>query len=173
MQITSRINTYEIHFIRWMASLDSFLLNQMMIGLTRLGDGWLWGSMGLALVLVDPVSNQRLLLAGALASGVASLLFKLIKRLTGRPRPCEVDSNIHPIINPPDYYSFPSGHAINAFALTTVLAQFIPVPSSYVLYTLAFGIAVSRVYLRLHYPTDVLAGSILGYFIGATVLLLV
>jgi undecaprenyl-diphosphatase len=173
MQLTTRINTYEIHLIRWIATLDRFPLSQIMIAFSRLGDGWLWSGMALALILVDPVSNRRLLLAGALASCTASVLFKLIKRATGRPRPCEVDSNIHPIIHPPDYYSFPSGHAINAFALTAVLEQFVPEPSVYILYILAFGIAVSRVYLRLHYPTDVLVGSILGYFIGSTVLLFV
>jgi undecaprenyl-diphosphatase len=101
------------------------------------------------------------------------LLFKLIKRLTGRPRPCDVDSTIHPIILPPDYFSFPSGHSINAFALSAVFQQFVPEPSVYILYILASGIAVSRVYLRLHYPTDVLIGSILGYLIGSTVLLVV
>jgi undecaprenyl-diphosphatase len=172
-QILSRINAYEIYLTRWILPPDRVLLNGAMIALTRLGDCWLWIGVSLLLIGLDPAGSPRLLLSVGLASGGASLLFMITKRVTGRPRPCEVDPDLHPIISAPDHYSFPSGHAINAFALTTALEGFVPEPGIYLLYLLAFGIAVSRVHLRLHYPTDVLAGAILGYLIGSAVRLLI
>ena len=159
----------EVDLIRWMVALEKIPLNRGMILLTRLGDGWLWGGIGIWLFSLNTPTSRRALWAEVLAGITASLIFVLTKRITGRPRPCEGRTDLRPIISAPDYYSFPSGHSINAFAISTAIDPYIPDPLGYGLLVIAFGIALSRVYLRLHYPTDVLVGSFLGFLIGGTV----
>lgn len=93
----------------------------------------------------------------------------ILKPLFIRPRPdLSVDAIIVDLIN--KGYSFPSGHAAVAFAGATVLSVY---ESRYRLwlYILAFLIAMSRIYLGKHYPSDIIIGAILGYLIGTLALI--
>jgi undecaprenyl-diphosphatase len=84
----------------------------------------------------------------------------LIKNLIQRPRP--IDESIRTLLfHLPVTYSFPSGHAASSFAASGVLAKHFPQHGK-MLYALAAMIAFSRVYLTLHYPSDLLAGLLLG-----------
>lgn len=136
-----------------------------MVCATRLGDGWLWMVIALVLALGGG-PHTRSLAAGAVAASMASTLLVVLKRRFRRRRPCELAP--HPLfghIRPPDRFSFPSGHTMNAFAINTVLAlQYAPL--SPLLGLLAASIAASRVVLGLHFVSDVLAGAILGLAIG-------
>jgi undecaprenyl-diphosphatase len=131
---------------------------------TRMGDGWLWLAIALLLALGGGPHTQALA-AGAAAAGVASTLLIVLKRRFRRRRPCELAP--HPLfhVKPPDRFSFPSGHTMNAFAIATVLALRYP-PLSPVLSVLAACIGVSRVLLGLHFASDVVAGAVLGLAIG-------
>ena len=90
----------------------------------------------------------------------------LIKHLVKRVRPCHGLDDDEQIINRPRFYSFPSGHSAASFAMVGValmrcrLIVFIPI------LLLASLIAFSRLYLRVHYLTDVLAGAALGFICG-------
>ncbi len=66
---------------------------------------------------------------------------------------------------PPDQFSFPSGHAITAFAVATSLGAFYPEIQP-ILYFCATSVAVSRIVLGMHFLTDVLAGAALGFLLG-------
>jgi undecaprenyl-diphosphatase len=136
-----------------------------MVCATRLGDGWLWIAIAAALA-AGGGPHMRALAAGALAAGVASTLLVVLKRRFRRQRPCELAP--HPLfgqIRPPDRYSFPSGHTMNAFAIATVLGLQYPalMPA---LALIAAAIAASRLVIGLHFASDVLAGALLGLPIG-------
>jgi len=99
-----------------------------------------------------------------LASGLSSL----IKGAVGRARPPLADGGIHAVGGLPLSSSFPSGHAAMAFAAATVVAILAPrlrVPAL----VLAALVAFSRVYLGVHFLSDVLAGAVLGIGVGLLV----
>ena len=100
------------------------------------------------------------LLADAAADGIAGAL----KAAFGVHRPAEPGD----LIGVPHSRSFPSGHTATSFACATVLAGMLPRAAPFV-YLLAAGIAYSRLYVGVHWPTDVIGGAIVGV---ATALLL-
>jgi undecaprenyl-diphosphatase len=137
-----------------------------MLAATRFGDGWGWA--GLAGVLAAGGPRGRAALAVGLAAAALSIAaFTVLKHAIQRPRPCEWQP--HPLfhVEPPDRFSFPSGHTMAACAAGSVLALFFPaLAPAWGLLALAIGI--SRVVLGLHYVSDVLAGAILGTLIGVS-----
>jgi membrane-associated phospholipid phosphatase len=97
----------------------------------------------------------------------AGLVTPLLKRAFGRARPIQEEGadSFHPFSS--GHQSFPSGHATNAFALATGIAAHYEgwvVPT--IVYTLASGVAFSRVNDRAHFPSDVLAGALIGRAVG-------
>jgi undecaprenyl-diphosphatase len=168
MELISRLNEWEASLIRRLAPEPHASWDSVMIALTRIGDGWLWG-----LVILGAIQQRspRILAAGAMACAIANLVFVAIKRATGRERPCHVHRDLPAVSSARDYYSFPSGHAINAFSAAVVLEAVVWPGIGPLLFVTAFGIAASRVFLKLHYPTDVVIGGILGRVIGMAALL--
>lgn len=99
------------------------------------------------------------LLAGALGATAAVTLAG--KSHWNRDRPFEVDPSIKPPIAPPRGASYPSGHASSAYAAARVISVLAPELATEA-YTLAAQVAVSRVYAGVHFPSDVVAGALLG-----------
>ena len=128
---------------------------------SRLGDGVFWYALMIGLPLVDGWRGARAGLHLALTGIVGQLLYRVLKRLTRRLRPFAEHSAIVARVPPLDEYSFPSGHALHAVALGTVASLWYP-PLAFVLAPFALLVAASRVVLGLHYPTDVLAGTVIG-----------
>lgn len=128
---------------------------------SRLGDGVFWYSLMAALLLVQGASAVpavgRMLLAGA----AALALYKWLKARTTRSRPCAQDRQIEPRVAPLDEYSFPSGHTLHAVSFTLVAVYHYPALGP-LLIPFAALVALSRIVLGLHYPSDVLAGALLG-----------
>lgn len=94
----------------------------------------------------------------------------VLKHLFARVRPCNVDTTVELLVKRPKGFSFPSGHSAAAFCAVGVLygakIKRLLLPS----FILACLIAFSRLYLYVHFPTDVLAGAMCGFFIGYGVL---
>lgn len=110
------------------------------------------------------VAGERELRVGlaALFANVAShLAVQVLKRTVARGRPCDADGHALALIDLPDPFSFPSGHAAAAFAVAAVVGIAHPVTAPALL-ALATTVAVSRVRLRVHRPVDVVAGALLG-----------
>ncbi len=132
---------------------------------SKLGDaGILWIAVGVALLFTRRYRKTGIgvllgLLAGVLVGNV------VLKNLIARPRPCWIEPEmLHLAANPTDY-SFPSGHTLSSAIAATVLTRgdgrfgwgAIPV---------AACIAFSRLYLFVHFPSDILFGAVLGIAIG-------
>ncbi|MCK7542882.1 phosphatase PAP2 family protein [Marinobacter bryozoorum] len=132
---------------------------------SRLGDGWLWYALILALPLIYPEDGLAIALLMTGAGLACTLTYKYLKRTLVRERPFISFPVIHCGTPPLDRYSFPSGHTLHAVCFTSVLALTLPVLALAVLpFTLA--VAASRVVLGLHYPSDVLAGTMIGGVMG-------
>lgn len=139
---------------------------------SRLGDGVFWYSLMVVLPLwqgaAGLVTSLRLAVVGAVGLGI----YKLLKHRLVRERPYIGLIGIDCAMPPLDRYSFPSGHTLHAVGFTTVAVTAFPVLAS-VLVPFAVLVAASRVILGLHYPTDVLAGAVIGYGVAQAVLPLV
>ena len=111
----------------------------------------------------SPAVSKSFLLSAALAFPLERLLYHLLKQSMKRDRPCEGIVDVQFRVRPPDQFSFPSGHTASAFLMMTLLTNFFPVLRIPTLLW-ASTVGIARVYLGVHYPTDVLAGAILGIF---------
>ncbi len=141
------------------------VLDVLMPWITALGDkGILWILLGLGLLCTKKYRRcgavlLLALLAGALISNVG------IKHLVMRSRPCWLDDTVSMLIAIPRDYSFPSGHTQASAIAATVLwhtDRRMGIPAA----VLAVLIAFSRLYLFVHFPTDVLAGAAIGIAVG-------
>jgi undecaprenyl-diphosphatase len=136
-----------------------------MILSTRLGDGWLWYGLGIMLLAWGgPQRYAAVAAAGSAALG-GVLIFKALKHLSHRMRPCQFEPHCWSRVLPPDKFSFPSGHTMTAFSIALVLSYFYPGMEG-TLFFFALSIASSRIVLGMHFLSDVLAGIILGVALG-------
>lgn len=94
-----------------------------------------------------------------------------LKYIIERPRPCHELWDLHLLVGCGSGYSFPSSHAVNNFAGALVLSYFLP-RWTWAFFTFAAIVAFSRIYVGVHYPSDIVAGAIVGLAIGAVVILL-
>jgi len=153
--------------------LDTFLIRRMfgwngrhaldraMLILTKTGDGYYYPFILLVIWGFARSAADALLLAAAVGFGMEQVLYHVLKRLVKRMRPFEQLPDIRFLIRPPDRFSFPSGHTAAAFLMATLLCSLFPAITLPV-FGWAILVGISRVYLGVHYPTDILAGAVLG-----------
>jgi undecaprenyl-diphosphatase len=128
---------------------------------SRLGDGVLWYALIAALALFFGSTGRLVALQSAVAGVSGLLIYRAIKGVLVRERPFITHSSIVCAGRPLDRFSFPSGHTLHAVSFTMVIGSSLPVVG-WLLAPVAVLIALSRVVLGLHYPSDVLAGGLLG-----------
>ena len=136
-----------------------------MLAATRMGDGWLWYGLGAMLLIFGGPSRYAALASAGGAALTGVLVFKVLKSLSQRPRPCQLEPHCWSKVLPPDKFSFPSGHTMTAFSIALVVSYFYPSLEA-PLFFLAISIAVSRIVLGMHFLSDVLAGAVLGVALG-------
>jgi undecaprenyl-diphosphatase len=152
------------------AACQRRLVRALFRGVSRLGDGVVWYVLMAAMPLLVGLERWReglqaslqMLLAGA----AGLLLYKLLKKKLVRERPFIGLIGIECAMPPLDRYSFPSGHTLHAVTFTAIAISYVP-QLAVVLVPFALLVAASRVVLGLHYPTDVLAGAVLGGLLAA------
>ena len=133
--------------------------------LTMLGNaGIIWILAGVLLLCTKKYRRQGALvlmglLAGLLVGNVA------LKHLVARSRPCWLDPSVQLLIATPTDYSFPSGHTLSSTIAATILTK-TDRRFGYVAIPLAVLIALSRLYLYVHFPSDVFSAALLGLLIG-------
>jgi undecaprenyl-diphosphatase len=155
--------SWERHLEHSIVGLRTGWLDWLFIGLSWIGTlGLVW--VAIAIVLALLWRRPSIFLTVVAADLAADLLAGVGKLIVHRHRPFE-----HQLGPASSTHSFPSGHTATSFACATVLSAYAPrlrVP----LYVLAALIGLSRVYNAMHYPTDVLAGAVLGVLVALIVL---
>lgn len=128
---------------------------------SRLGDAPLWVGATIVLLLAGGLIGWRLGLLALLLGAVNLVLYWSLKKLTRRERPFRQCSDIRECVPAADPFSFPSGHTMHAVAYAVLFsAQYPPLTTS--LWLFAALVALSRVVLGVHFPSDVLAGALIG-----------
>ena len=127
-------------------------------------NGGIWVVLCLVLLAVTD-SNGEAWVICALLGPVAIALNYAIKLIVKRPRP--LLEGLPPLGGAPSSLSFPSAHATSSFAVATAMTRVEPLGA--LAFLLAFALSLGRPYLGMHYPSDVLAGAILGIILGLLV----
>lgn len=130
------------------------LIKALMVGVTQMGSG----AFVTAICLLAFYQKWFGIIFSVLFT---QLVVQSIKRLVRRTRPYVHHSHIVPVHPPKCQYSFPSGHTASAFTLALGLSFYLP-NFTPLLLTFAFLVAVSRMVLGVHYPTDVIAGMLIA-----------
>lgn len=132
---------------------------------SRLGDGWLWYGLIAAVALAFGERGRACAMQMLLAGTFGVLLVHWLKRCTARSRPYQCMQGVRLRTRALDRFSFPSGHTVHAVAFTAVLAHHYPA-LALALLPFTVVLALSRVILGLHYPSDVLAGVAIGIVVA-------
>lgn len=133
--------------------------------ISRLGDGVFWYTLMLGILLSQGESGLIPCISMLLAGLSGTLIYKWIKGKASRPRPYEVYQDIWLSGIPLDRFSFPSGHTLHAVAFCSVALVYYPM-LAWLLVPFTVLVAISRVILGLHYPTDVVVGALIGGLIA-------
>ena len=139
-------------------------LNTFFVGFTHLGDGGiLWICISLILMIFRKTRRIGFVCAVSLMIG-ALVTNVTLKNIVARPRPFDTIQDLTILIKYPTDYSFPSGHTTSWFASGTSMFLMLNKKYSYVFLMLASIMGFSRLYVGVHYPTDVLCGLMIGVF---------
>lgn len=157
----------EIHFLLYIQeSVRNPWLDLIVTFLTGLGNaGWIW--ILLSALLLIPKKTRKIGFISFL-SLFASLIVNnlLLKNLVGRMRPYDVCRSLIPLVAKPVDASFPSGHTGSSFASAYIMYRYLPKREGIAAIVLAALIGLSRLYVGVHYPSDVLTGMMTGIWSG-------
>jgi decaprenylphosphoryl-5-phosphoribose phosphatase len=156
----------DLRLLRWMRTHGHKpAIEDAAIALGKAGNNALvWIVLGASLAIIDNGRWESWLIC-ALLGPFAIVLNYAIKLVVRRPRP--VLEGLPPLGGAPSSLSFPSAHATSSFAVATAMCRVDPATSA--AFLVAIALSLGRPYLGMHYPSDVLAGALLGIALGLIV----
>lgn len=156
---------WEFSLLYALQELHNPVLDAIMLFITSLGDdGWFWIAIGVVCLVFKKHRKMGIqLLLSMLCTFILGNL--IIKNLVARPRPCDIDATVTLLLSRPHGHSFPSGHSINSMVAAVALYlnnRKIGIPAMIIATLIGF----SRLYLFVHFPTDVLGGFVIAAFVA-------
>ena len=136
-------------------------INTIFLTCSKSGNGLFYLAITAGVAVLDFWSFPTFLIAAVTAFATGLIAHTQIKKMVGRLRPFEHNAVPKPAFVPVERFSFPSGHTTHAFLMATLLIGFYPF-LAVIATPWACMVGLSRVYFRVHYPSDILAGMILG-----------
>ena len=162
----------DLHWAQWLHRVARYQTPvKALVIISRLGDGLFWYVLIAALALLGGTNGRDVAAQMSLAGLLNLPLYFWLKHSIGRPRPFVACPDIRACVRALDKFSFPSGHTLHAVAFAVVFSWHFPLVGA-ALVPLVLLIALSRVALGLHYPSDVAAGALIGASVGLGVALL-
>lgn len=156
-----RIHHLDASAFIWMNVTKGCQYRRLVRWISRTGDGYLYLLLGALLWCFGGTVGERFFYLTLFAYLIDVSAYLLLKNTIKRDRPSIKIDSYEALIKPSDKFSFPSGHTAGAFVFACMVATFFPaftVP----IFIWATLVGVSRVLLGVHYPTDIVAGSLLG-----------
>lgn len=145
----------------WLHVTRQFPYRKTVRWISRAGDGPFYATVALVLLLLSVEGSTDFLWVGLICFTLDVSAYLLLKNLIKRDRPAVKIADYQSWITPSDQFSFPSGHTAGAFVFAYLVASFFPL-FALPAYIIASLIGVSRVLLGVHYPSDIIAGAVLG-----------
>lgn len=159
--------------LRWLADIDVRLFlglngKHRSVGIDRTvqfisftGDGYLYALLAVLLLLFSPAQGTAYAITLLLAFLIELPVYWILKNSFKRRRPFRVVTALTPVLKPSDEFSFPSGHTTAAFMVAGISTAFFPAFGP-MMYMWALLVGLSRVMLKVHFISDVVAGALLG-----------
>lgn len=158
----NKLKIFDDYFINLINSrMKNKYLDIFMYRVTDLGGAIFITMFTLGLVIFGSDDNKIIGVEALLSLSISQIIVHSLKKIMSRERPYKIIEHLNTFGIDLSDYSFPSGHTAASFSLATTLALNLP-RFTIIVFTLALFIAISRIYLGVHYPTDVAAGLILG-----------
>ena len=158
--------------IDWLDTIQTWrtpVFDKVMVAISTLGNaGFIWIVICVILLLLKKYRKCGILMMSSLLLDLL-ICNVILKNLVARPRPCWLNETVQLLVDSPKDYSFPSGHTMAGFAVAPIL-YYANRKLGIAAYILAGLIAFSRLYLYVHFPTDVLGGVAFGLGIAFFVL---
>ena len=156
------LNGYDLRAMQWLLGRPSAArIARIARQVSRLGDGPFYAAVAALLwylAVPEVAAFTQLMLTAFL---IELPLYLVLKNMIRRARPADAMESLSAFIRPSDRFSFPSGHTAAAFVFAVAVAAFFPAWAPLV-FALAIAIGLSRVLLGVHFPSDILAGAVLG-----------
>jgi len=156
---------WEFSILYALQEIHNPILDQIMLFITSLGDsGWFWLAIGVICLAFKKHRKMGLqLLLSMLGTFILGNL--ILKNVFARPRPCDIDAAVQLLISRPHGHSFPSGHSINSMVAAVAIFlnnKKLGIPAIIIATLIGF----SRLYLFVHFPTDVLVGFVVAVLVA-------
>lgn len=147
-------------------SVRNPILDNIMIFITSLGNGGMIWIAATILLLIPKKTRKAGVMSAVALLGSLIINNNIVKNIVQRPRPFVTFADLQIIIPTPSEFSFPSGHTSSSFAAAAVFYRHLPKKLGIPSVILAGLIGFSRLYVGVHYPTDVIAGVLMGILLS-------